>query len=84
MANLTLTIDAETLKRARIKAIEEGTSVNQRVREYLSHYAGTDPGRGAVEDFLRFAREASASSGEGGRVWTREDLYEERLGGFGG
>lgn len=31
MSNLTITIDAEVLKQARIRALQEGTSVNARV-----------------------------------------------------
>lgn len=39
MANLTITVDPETLKRARIKAIEQGTSVNKVLSAYLAAYA---------------------------------------------
>lgn len=39
MANLTLAIDANVLKRARRRALDEVTSVNAVVREYLSNYA---------------------------------------------
>jgi len=35
VANLTLTIDEDLLRRARIRALEQGTSVNARVRKYL-------------------------------------------------
>lgn len=38
MANLTITVNPETLKRARIKAIQEGTSVNRVLGEYLAVY----------------------------------------------
>jgi hypothetical protein len=34
-------IESETLKRARMRALEEGTSVNAVVRDYLVDYAGT-------------------------------------------
>ena len=40
MANLTITVDEGTLKRARIQALEEDTSVNADLREYLEEYAG--------------------------------------------
>lgn len=40
MANLTITVDPETLKKARIKAIQEGTSVNKVLGEYLTVYIG--------------------------------------------
>ncbi len=45
MANLTITVDPETLKRARIKAIEQGTSVNKVLGEYLAVYA-SEPANG--------------------------------------
>lgn len=35
MANLTLKIDEEMLRRARIRALEHGTSVNAVVREFI-------------------------------------------------
>ena len=41
MANLTVVIESDTLKRARMEALEEGTSVNAVVRDYLADYAGT-------------------------------------------
>ena len=42
MANLTVVIESETSKRARMRALEEGTSVNAVVRDYLAEYAGTE------------------------------------------
>ncbi len=33
MANLTIVIEGDTLKRARMRALEEGTSVNAVVRD---------------------------------------------------
>ncbi len=41
MANLTITVDPEILKRARIKAIREGTSVNKVLGSYLEAFANT-------------------------------------------
>lgn len=82
MANLTITVDEETLKRARIRAIERGESVNRVLAQRLEEYAGADAERErrqtAADDFVEFARTHSGSSG--GRGWTREDLYEERPG----
>ena len=40
MTNLTITVDEQTLKRARMRALEEDTSVNAVLREYLEAYAG--------------------------------------------
>jgi hypothetical protein len=83
MANLTLTIDESVLRRARIRAIEQNTSVNAVVREFLESYAGKDDQERAVQEFLKLARSSRASSGPEGRTWTREDIYEERLGRYG-
>ena len=44
MSNLTLSIDEQLIKKARIKAIEEGTSLSAKVREMLMQYVqGTRP-----------------------------------------
>ena len=76
MSNLTISIDDELVRRARIRALEQGTSVNALVRDYLAAYAMTDPVQRAVDDVLRLA--ASTRSGSRGqeRTWTREDLQE--------
>lgn len=76
MSNLTLVIDDDVLRRARIRALEEGTSVNAVVRRYLAGYAGTSPAGEAMSRFVQRARDASAGSGPGGRAWTREELHD--------
>ena len=76
MANLTLTIDESTLRRARIRALEAGTSVNALVRDYLARYAGTSQSAAASRAFLALTENLEASSGPGGRTWTRDELYD--------
>lgn len=83
MASLTLSVDEELLRRARIRALEQGTSVNALVREWLEGYADQDRQRSATEAILAVAQRSRASSGPGGRSWTREDAYEERLSRYG-
>ncbi|WP_436700872.1 hypothetical protein [Nocardioides sp. BYT-33-1] len=82
MANLTITVDEETLKRARIRAIERGESVNQYLAERLREYAGLDDvrhrRRAAAERFVALSRDLAGTSE--GRGWTREELYEDRTG----
>jgi plasmid stability protein len=80
VANLTLSVDDDLLKRARMRALQEGTSVNALVREYLERFAGGDGEGDPMQGFLELARRTHASSGPQGRTWTREELYEERLG----
>ena len=78
MANLTITIEDEVLKRARMRALEQGTSVNALLREYLIAFAGDDDAKAALAEFIESARRSQTSSGSGGRSWKREDLYDRR------
>lgn len=75
MANLIVTLDPDVLRKARIRALEQGTSVNALVAEYLTSYADLGDTRKAVTEFLEVARQARATSGPGGRTWRRDDLY---------
>jgi hypothetical protein len=76
MAKLTLAIDGDVLDRARMRALERHTSVNQLVRDYLESLAGVDRTKDAVDAFIGLAEHIGAGSGPKGRTWTREDLYE--------
>ena len=74
--NLTITVDDEVLRRARIRALEQGTSVNAVLREFLASYAGAEKEAEARSRLAALARSSRASSGPGGRRWTRDELYE--------
>lgn len=76
MANLTITIDDRLLKQARMRALEDGTSVNAVLRTYLERYAGVGDGDAALGRFARLARQSTASSGPRGRTWTRDELHD--------
>lgn len=39
MSNLTISVDEDLIRAARIRAIEQGTSVSAKVREFLREYA---------------------------------------------
>ena len=75
MANVTLSIDEELLRRARMRALELGTTVNALVRAYLESFAGGNPARKAITEFLAIADTVHASSGPEGHTWKREDLH---------
>jgi plasmid stability protein len=75
MSSLTLNIDEGTLRRARIRALEQGTTVNALVREYLESFAGESPATEGLRGFLAIAERAHADSGKGGRRWTRDDAH---------
>lgn len=84
MTNLTITVDERTLKKARMRALEEDTSVNAVLRAYLEAYAGVRRERlEALRRIIESSRESTSGSGPEGRTWKREDAYEERLGRYG-
>lgn len=76
MTNLTLTVDEDVLRLARIRALEQGTSVNSLVREYLKQLAGRSTAAEGIAEFFEATRDARAASGDEGRTWRRDDLYE--------
>lgn len=75
MGNLTITLDDELLHRARLRALEQETSVNSLLRDYLEAYAaaGTTWDQ-ATDAILRLS--SRAKSGRGERHWTRDELHE--------
>jgi hypothetical protein len=81
MANLTLAIDDELLRAARIKAVQEGTSVNEICRQAIARYA--QPAQRDGEDFMAQLRALAArmpKSEPGQPVWPgRDALYEEAM-----
>jgi plasmid stability protein len=51
MSNLTISIDDHLIKKARVRAIQQGTSLSAKIREYIAAYAnGTGD---ATTDLLR-------------------------------
>jgi len=75
MANLTITVEDDVLRQARIRAVEQGTSVNAFLRECLESYAGTSAAHElAIRSLLGLSERAR--SARGGRRWTRDELHE--------
>ncbi|MDN5865632.1 MAG: hypothetical protein L0I62_10555 [Gammaproteobacteria bacterium] len=75
MINLTISVDANTLKQARIRALQQGTSVNVILRDYLSTYAGSRKRRHvAVKRILELS--SGSISRRGDRHWRRDELHE--------
>lgn len=75
MANLTITLEDDLLKRARVRAVEQGTSVNAVLRDYLEQYAGLRAQREEAARAILALSEAAQSGHVGGR-WTRDELHE--------
>ncbi|MBX6420054.1 MAG: ribbon-helix-helix protein, CopG family [Nevskia sp.] len=77
VANLTITVDDETLRRARARAVEEGSSINAILREYLEAYSRrTRAQQDALMDLLALADSVMASRGK--RRWTRDELHQRK------
>lgn len=75
--NLTVSIEAETLKRARMRAVTEDTSVNAVVRDFLERYANAQSRFAeATTTLLAISDDADSGSGPEGRTWTRDDIYD--------
>jgi len=70
--NVTLSIDEQTVNRARKKAAALGKSLNQLIRDYLQNLAGGDNPEHSIEEFKRL-------SGQGhSRGWrfNRDEIHE--------
>jgi hypothetical protein len=75
MGNLTITVDEESFKKPRLRALQEGTSVNALLRDFLDSYADLRrEQQQAVGRLVALSR--SSKSRRGGRIWTRVDLHE--------
>jgi hypothetical protein len=73
--NVTLVIEEEVLLAARKVALDQRTSVNQLVREYLAALVEEPSRRRVARARLRKAFETGlVEAGE--RTWSREDLYD--------
>ena len=73
--NLTITVDADVLRKARIRALQDDTSVNAFVRDCLEDYA--DEGDRAAQAVTEVTRLMGAAELRwGSRTWSRDELYE--------
>jgi hypothetical protein len=75
MSNLTIVVDEDVLRRARIRALERGTSVNRVLAEFLRAFAGEDPRAEALANFAELARRAGVERSHA-RTWRRDELYD--------
>jgi len=75
--NLTLALDQALVDRAREVAREQGTSLNQLIREYVESLAGQRSGDDVLAEFEAMWKNPGNS---GGKRFRRDDLYDERLG----
>jgi plasmid stability protein len=80
MTNLTISLDEEVIREARVRAIREGTSVSAKVREFLQQYASEQPAasreqqKEAAKKILEMA--SSHAGGLGGWQFNRDELHD--------
>jgi plasmid stability protein len=76
MTNLTISIDEAVVRQARVRAIQEGTSVSAKVREFLASYAqGGQSQQSAAQAFIEAARSSQANTS--GQTWSRDDAHDQ-------
>ena len=66
--NLTLSVDEETLARARNKAAALGKSLNQLISDYLYTLAGSDGSEESIKALKKALRNSGASRGRATRA----------------
>ena len=72
--NVTLSIDDRLVKRARKLAANEGTSLNQMIRNLLEEVTAASSTEVLLDELETLWAEDAGDSG--GRTWRREDLYD--------
>jgi uncharacterized protein YdaU (DUF1376 family) len=77
MKNITVTVDDETYRRARIKAAERDTSVSALVKHFLAELAGGESDAERLKREERALRERIASFRAADRL-SREDVHSRR------
>ena len=71
MMNVTLSVDKQTIIRARKKAEALGTSVNQLIRDYLQKLAGGDDSEKSIEEFKRLSGQGNSR----GWKFNRDEIH---------
>lgn len=89
--NLTVSLETETVRRAKAVAAKRGLSVSALVAQQIEDVTAADERyERARESALRMmaeveqrARSMDPAAKDAGWSWNREELYEERLGRYG-
>ena len=75
--NLTLSLDEQTLNRARVAAAAAGKSLNQMIREYIEELAGASDAEKTIAELSRL-RGIGAGTAHGVKI-RREDAYDRTV-----
>jgi predicted transcriptional regulator len=79
--NLTIQLDDEVIRRAKVLAAKRGTSVSALVARQLGDLVAEDDRYDAARQ--RALELMARAAPRGGRTWTRDDLYADRLDRYG-
>jgi len=77
MKNITVTVDDQTYRKARIKAAEQDTSVSALVKHFLAEFAAGESDTDRLKREERALRERITSFRAADRV-SREDVHRRR------
>ncbi len=72
--NLTLSVDAQLVAKARQKASALGTSLNQLIRDYLQSIAGEEDPERSIEEF----RSLSGRGNSQGWCFDRNEIHNRK------
>jgi hypothetical protein len=67
--NITLSADEELIQRARLRALEQNTSLNVAFRRWLSRYAGPESPEADYQNLMKKLKNVDA-----GRKFSREEM----------
>ena len=76
MKNVTISLDEDLLRRARIRALEQGISFNEYMRRLIGKELGTNQAE-AMRRLFEHAEKFGISSPDG-QPMTRDEFYEGR------
>nr|CAA6801800.1 MAG: Unknown protein [uncultured Thiotrichaceae bacterium] len=75
MTNLTLSIEEEDLRQARITALQQGTSLNAVIRDFIKEYIDRKQHYQQLTDKILQSMDTSSYVGEDNKC-SRDELYE--------
>jgi len=73
MKNITLIADARLIERARLRAREQNSTLNEEFRRWLEGYAGRAEWASGFDRLMRQLRHVDA-----GRTYRRDEMHERR------
>ena len=83
MANVTLAIDDDLLRAARVKAVQQGTSVNEICRQAIARFAApADDGGSFMAQLIAISDRMAATipPGQGpAKLPTRDEMMDEAM-----